>query len=218
MSTIRLLLADDHAVVRRGLAALVGAEDDLEVVAEASTSKAAIERARIGDIDVVLMDLRFGEVGELGSTPGGVEATRAIRSREDAPAVLVVTAYDSDPEILGAIEAGAVGYMLKDAEPEQLVGAIRAAARGESALAPAVQATLMGTLRTGRPAHPDTELSPREHEVLKAVASGETNRKIARELGVSEATIKTHLTHVFGKLEVYSRTAAVAKGRELGLL
>lgn len=217
MSSIRLLLADDHAVVRRGLAALVGAEDDIEVVAESSTAQGAVERARIGDIDVVLMDLRFGPVGEPGASPAGVEATRRIREREGAPAVLVVTAYDSDPEILGAVEAGAVGYMLKDAEPEQLLAAIRSAARGETVLAPAVAATLMGSVRQGRSA-PEVELSRRELEVLRAVGSGDTNRSIARQLGVSEATIKTHLTHIFGKLDVSSRTGAVGRGRELGLL
>lgn len=217
MSPISLLLADDHGVVRRGLAALVAPEEDIEVVAEAATAEAAVERARIGDIDVVLMDLRFGPVGEPGATPAGVEATRRIRAREGAPAVLVVTAYDSDPEILGAVEAGAVGYMLKDAEPEQLLGAIRAAARGETVLAPAAAATLMGSLRQNRSA-PGIELSRRESEVLRAVESGDTNRRIARELGVSEATIKTHLAHIFAKFDVSSRTAAVARGRELGLL
>lgn len=211
---IRLLIADDHAVVRAGLAALVAPETDMEVVAQADSARAAVERARIGDIDVVLMDLRFGGVD--GAEPGGVEATRLIRQRPDAPAVLVVTAYDTDPEILGAIEAGAVGYMLKDAAPEALLTAIRAAARGETVLAPAVQATLMGTVRGGLAAA--TELSRRELDVLKAIASGDTNRQVARDLGISEATVKTHLAHIFTKLEVSSRTAAVTRAREWNIL
>lgn len=210
---IRLLIADDHAVVRAGLAALVAPEADIEVVAHAATAQAAIERARIGDIDVVLMDLRFGGVDS--AAPGGVEATRSIRAQPGAPAVLVVTAYDTDPEILGAIEAGAVGYMLKDAAPEVLLGAIRAAARGQTALAPAVQATLMGTVRG---AAAPVELSEREHDVLRAIAGGDTNRQVARALGISEATVKTHLAHIFTKLEVSSRTAAVARARDAGIL
>lgn len=213
-ATIRLLLADDHAVVRRGLAALVSTEPDMEVVAEAATASAAVERARIGDIDVVLMDLRFGGVDS--AAPGGVEATRKIRSRPGAPAVLVVTAYDSDPEILGAIEAGAVGYMLKDAEPDVLLEAIRAAARGQAALAPAAQAALLGSVRGTRQSGP--ELSARELEVLRAIASGDTNRAVARRLGISEATVKTHLAHVFAKLDVPSRTAAVTTAQEMGLI
>ena len=163
---IRVLLADDHEIVRLGLRSVLEEAEDIKVVAEVATAEGAIATAQAGGIDVILMDLRFGAGAEGQRVTTGAQATAAIRANmTNPPKVLVVTNYDTDADILGAIEAGAVGYMLKDAEPDQLVGAIRAAARGESALAPAVQATLMGNLRTGRQAHPDTELSPREHEV-----------------------------------------------------
>ena len=211
---IRVLLADDHAIVRTGLASLLATEPDLEVRAEVGTAAAAVDRCRIGDVDVVLMDLRFGGVtAREGGPEGGVEATRRIRALPDPPQVLVVTSYDTDSDIIGAIEAGACGYLLKDTEPDALVAAIRAAAAGEGALSPTVATALMGRLRAPRPV-----LSERELDVLRAVAEGDTNRRIAERLVVSEATVKTHLVHVFDKLDVGSRTAAVAKARELGLV
>ena len=214
---LRVLLADDHAIVRTGLAALLSAEDDIEVVAEAGTAEDAVQRCRIGDVDVVLMDLRFGGVraaGRGGGQPtGGVEATRLIRALPDPPQVLIVTSYDTDSDILGAVEAGAAGYLLKDTEPDALVAAIRAAAAGEGALSPTVATALMGRLR-----HPRPMLSDRELEVMRAVAAGLTNRQVASRLHLSEATVKTHLVHVFDKLTVGSRTAAVARARELGYI
>lgn len=204
----RVLIADDHAVVRTGLRALLAADPAIEVVAEAATAGAAVERCRIGGVDVVLMDLRFA-----GDATAGVLATAAIRDLADPPQVLVLTSHDTDADILGAIEAGACGYLLKDAGPDELLGAVRAAAAGESALSPTVAARLISRMRDPRPV-----LTEREAEVLRAVATGATNRQAAASLHVSEATVKTHLVHVFDKLGVTSRTAAVARARELGLV
>lgn len=204
---IRLLLADDHPVVRAGLRALLETEEDLEVVAVAPTAEAAVALAAEHQIDVVLMDLRFGA----GMT--GAEAAAAITARPGAPRVLVVTTYDTDADAVRAIEAGATGYLLKDAPPEELVAAVRAAAAGRGALAPAVADRLMDRLRT-----PGTALSARECEVLELVAEGLPNREIGKRLHVSEATVKSHLVHVFGKLSVDSRTAAVAAARQRGVI
>ncbi|MEH6819734.1 MAG: response regulator transcription factor [Dietzia psychralcaliphila] len=205
---VRVLIADDHGVVRTGLRALLASDPAIEVVADVATADGAVERARIGDVDVVLMDLRFA-----GDATAGVIATRRLRSFDAPPQVLVLTSHDTDADILGAIEAGACGYLLKDAGPDELLAAVRAAADGESALSPTVAATLMSRLRDPRPV-----LTDREVEVLRAVATGETNRQVASSLHVSEATIKTHLVHVFDKLGVASRTAAVARARELGVV
>lgn len=207
-TTIRVLLADDHAVVRTGLRALLSSDPAIEVIAEVSEAVAAVERGRIGDVDVVLMDLRFA-----GDATAGVRATARLRGLPDPPQVLVLTSHDTDADIVGAIEAGACGYLLKDAGPDELLGAVRAAAAGESALSPTVAATLMGRLRD-----PGPVLTEREAQVLRAVSAGSTNRQVAASLHVSEATVKTHLVHVFDKLGVSSRTAAVAKARELGLV
>ncbi|GAA4057844.1 MULTISPECIES: response regulator transcription factor [Agromyces] len=204
---IRLVLSDDHPVVRAGMRALLEAEPDLHVVAEASTAEEAVSLATTPGVDLVLMDLQF---------PGrlqGVDATRRIRATPGAPRVLVLTNYDTDADILGAIEAGASGYLLKDAPPGELVAAIRAAAAGESALAPAVASRLDASQRSA-----DQRLTVREAEVLALVAAGSTNREIGQALFLSEATVKSHLVHIFTKLGVGSRTAAVAKARELGAI
>ena len=204
---IRLLLSDDHPVVRAGMRALLEAEPDLQVAGEASSAEEAVQLAATPGIDLVLMDLQF---------PGrlqGVEATRRIRSAAGAPKVLVLTNYDTDADILGAIEAGASGYLLKDAPPGELIAAIHAAAAGESALAPAVASRLDASQRSA-----DQRLTVREAEVLQLVAGGSTNREIGQALFLSEATVKSHLVHIFTKLGVGSRTAAVAKARELGAI
>ncbi len=203
---IRLLLTDDHPVVRAGIRALLESETDLEVVAEAATAEDAVRLALTADVDLVLMDLQF---------PGalqGAEATRRIRSQAGAPRVLVLTNYDTDADILGAIEAGASGYLLKDAPPADLIAAVRASAVGESALAPGVSSRLDAS-RTS-----NERLTAREAEVLSLVAEGRTNRDIGRALFLSEATVKSHLVHIFTKLGVGSRTAAVARARELGAI
>lgn len=206
MTRVRVLIADDHAVVRTGLRALLASDPTIEVIADVADAGAAVERCRIGDVDVVLMDLRFS-----GDATAGVRATARIRELADPPQVLVLTSHDTDSDILGAIEAGACGYLLKDAGPDDLLGAVRAAAAGESALSPTVAGKLMGRLRDPRPL-----LTDRETEVLRAVADGATNRQAAASLNVSEATVKTHLVHIFDKLGVTTRTAAVARARELG--
>lgn len=206
---IRLVIADDHPIVRAGLIALVGGEDDLEVVAEAATPHEAVTAAERENPDVVLMDLQFGA----RETVTGADATRRIRALPAPPYVLVLTNYDSDGDILGAVEAGASGYLLKDAPPHELVAAVRAAAAGESALAPVIATRLLTRLRS-----PRVSLSPRELEVLEAVAAGGSNTEIARRLFVSEPTVKSHLAHIYSKLDVTSRTAAVSAARRRGIL
>ncbi|MET9355700.1 response regulator transcription factor [Streptomyces sp. NPDC006617] len=206
-SPVRLLLADDHPVVRAGLRAVLETEPGMVVVAEAATAEEAVTRAAQGDVDVVLMDLQFGK------GMNGAEATAAIAARPGAPRVLIVTTYDSDADTLPAIEAGATGYLLKDAPPEDLADAVRTAAAGGTALAPAVADRLMNRLRT-----PGTTLTRRETEVLALVADGLSNQAIGQRLHLTEGTVKSHLARVYAKLDVDSRTAAVATAASLGLI
>jgi len=206
---IRLVIADDHPIVRAGLTALFGLEPDLEVVAEASTPDEAVACAERENPDVVLMDLQFGSQ----SQATGVDATRRIRALEAPPYVLVLTNYDSDADILGAVEAGASGYLLKDAPPHELTAAVRAAAAGESALAPVIASRLLDRMRA-----PRVSLSSREIEVLELVAAGRSNSEVAEQLFVSETTVKSHPAHIFSKLDVSSRTAAVSEARRKGIL
>ncbi|WP_406424352.1 response regulator [Streptomyces sp. NBC_01589] len=204
---IRLLLADDHPVVRAGLRAVLETEAGIEVVAEAPTAEEAVARAAQGDIDVVLMDLQFGK------GMNGAEATAAITARPQAPRVLIVTTYDTDADTLRAIEAGATGYLLKDAPPEDLAAAVRTATAGRTTLAPTVADRLMNRLRT-----PGTTLTRRETEVLALVAVGLSNQAIGNRLHLTEGTVKSHLARIYVKLGVDSRTAAVATATELGLI
>ncbi|MER7844880.1 response regulator transcription factor [Kitasatospora sp. NPDC096077] len=208
---IRLLIADDHPVVRAGLRAVLESEPDFAIVAEAATAERAVELAAEPgvDVDVVLMDLQFGP----GSTMNGAQATAAITARAGAPRVLVVTTYDSDADTLPALEAGATGYLLKDAPPEELAQAVRSAAAGRSALAPSVADRLLERMRT-----PAAALSARETEVLGLVADGLTNQQISQHLHLSQATVKSHLVHIYTKLGVDSRTAAVREARGRGLI
>jgi DNA-binding NarL/FixJ family response regulator len=206
---IRLVIADDHPIVRAGLIALFSLEDDFEVVAEAGTPDEAVAFAEHENPDVVLMDLQFGS--QQAST--GADATRRIRTLEAPPYVLVLTNYDSDADILNAVEAGASGYLLKDAPPHELIAAVRAAAAGESALAPVIASRLLNRMRA-----PHISLSSREIQVLELVAAGRSNTGVAEELFVSETTVKSHLAHIFSKLNVTSRTAAVSAARRQGIL
>ncbi|WP_291050659.1 response regulator transcription factor [Herbiconiux sp.] len=206
---IRLVIADDHPIVRAGLLALFSLEPGIEVVAEAGTPDEAVAAAERENPDVVLIDLQFG--AQAAST--GAEATRRIRALDAAPYVLVLTNYDSDADILGAIEAGASGYLLKDAPPHELTAAVRAAAAGESALAPVIASRLLDRMRA-----PQASLSSREIEVLDLVAAGRSNTEVAADLFVSETTVKSHLAHIFTKLGVASRTAAVSVARQRGIL
>ncbi|MEV6612954.1 response regulator transcription factor [Streptomyces sp. NPDC051051] len=204
---IRLLVADDHPVVRAGLRAVLQTEDGIDVVAEAATAEEAVARAARGDIDVVLMDLQFGR------GMNGAEATARITALADGPRVLIVTTYDTDADTLPAIEAGATGYLLKDAPPEDLAAAVRTAAAGRTILAPSVADRLMHRLRA-----PGTALTRRETEVLTLVAGGLSNQAIGARLHLTEGTVKSHLARVYAKLDVDSRTAAVAVATELGLI
>jgi DNA-binding NarL/FixJ family response regulator len=209
---IRLLIVDDHPIVRDGLRGVLDAEPDLDVVGEASDGATALAMVSHTQIDVVLMDLRMPGMG-------GVEAIAALRVVAPSVRVLVLTTYDTDRDVLPAIEAGATGYLLKDAAREELLRGVRAAHAGEPVLAPSVAGRLMGLVGAGSPAPASgPALSPRELDVLRLVAGGATNRAIARELFISEATVKTHLLHLFDKLEVRDRAAAVAAAYQQHLL
>jgi len=205
---IRVLLVDDHPVVREGLRGMLSAESDIEVAGEAASGAEAVAQFRSLRPDVVLMDLRM---------PGGdgVEAIGMIRAGDGGSAkIIVLTTYDTDADILRAVEAGATGYLLKDAPRADLVRAIRAAAGGETVLAPIVAGRLVSRVRGPEPG----ALSAREAEVLALVARGLTNVQIGRELFVSEATVKTHLMRACAKLGVTGRTAAVTKAMQTGAL
>jgi len=204
---IRILLVDDHPVVRLGLRALFDQVDDLTVVGEAATPADAVAAVRDLRPDLVLMDLQLGRAGN------GADVTHTIRALPEPPPVLILTNYDTDGDILGAVEAGASGYLLKDAPPLELIAAIRAAAAGESALAPTIAGRLLERMRS-----PQVSLSAREIEVLRLVASGASNAQIAARLHITDATVKSHLVHVYSKLGVSSRTAAVSTARALGVL
>lgn len=208
---VDLLLADDHPVVRAGLRAVLELADDVRVVAEAGTAAEAVQLAEQlraeGTLDVVLMDLQFGQ------EMAGIGATEQIATLPDPPRVLILTTYDTDADILAAVEAGASGYLLKDAPPEELLSAVRTAAAGQSALAPAVALRLMDRMRS-----PGRALSAREIDVLSQVTAGMSNQQIARALFISEATVKSHLVHIYTKLGVDSRTAAAAEAARQGLI
>lgn len=204
---MKLFLVDDHPVVRAGIAALISGEDDMEIVGEAANTDDAVRGIALREPDVVLMDL------QLGDGPDGVEATKRVRALAKAPQVLVLTTYETDADIVRAIDAGATGYVLKACPPDELFQAIRAAARGESALSPKVAARMMRRMRDPGPA-----LTSREIEILELLAKGAGNKEIAKALFITEATVKTHLNHVYGKLGVDTRTAAVSTAIERGYI
>jgi DNA-binding NarL/FixJ family response regulator len=205
-AVIRLLVVDDHPVVRDGLTGMLARDPGFEVVGEAGDGAEAVRLARAVRPDVILMDLRMP----------GMDGVRAITelARHDVTArVLVLTTYDTDSWVLPAIEAGATGYLLKDAPRDELLRAVRAAAEGRSVLSPTVAARLMNRVRAPEP----ETLSRRELEVLELVAAGTTNREAAARLFISEATVKTHLLHIYAKLGVADRAAAVAEAYNRGL-
>jgi DNA-binding NarL/FixJ family response regulator len=208
---IRVLVADDHPVVRMGLTGLLDLEDDIEVTGEAADGEEAVVLAGVQRPDVVLMDLQMPRLD-------GAGATAAIVAKFPEIQVLVLTTFDTDDDILRAVEAGARGYLLKDTPRAHLVDAVRAAARGETVLAPPVAARLVSRLRSPVPAVPDHPLTPREVEVLRAVAQGLSNAEIGRSLFIGEATVKTHLLRAFAKLGVDDRTRAVTTAMERGIL
>lgn len=206
-AVIRVLIVDDHPVVRDGLHGIFAQEAGFEVVGEARNGREAVDRAVAFRPDVILMDLRMPEMS-------GVSAIAELAERKVESRVLVLTTFDSDSDVLPAIEAGATGFLLKDAPREELLRAVRAAARGEAVLSPSVGARLLDQVRDpGREA-----VSQRELEVLQLVAAGSTNREVAARLFISEATVKSHLLHIYAKLGVNDRAGAVGTAFERGLL
>ncbi|MFC3831858.1 MULTISPECIES: response regulator transcription factor [Deinococcus] len=207
---ITLLLVDDHPVVRKGTRELLEGESDLHVVGEAGSGEEAITRARALTPDVILMDV---------SMPGmnGIEATRAIKKEQPGVGVLVLTSYDDDAYVFALLEAGAAGYLLKNASEDDLLGAVRAVAAGESALHPSVARKVLERFSANTtPTPPEDDLSPRELEVLRVAATGRTNKEIARDLDISPRTVQVHLANIFSKLGVGSRTEAVLYGIKRG--
>lgn len=205
--TISVLLVDDHPVVRSGLRAVLGAHDALDIIGEAATGEEALTLAQHLHPDVVLCDLRLGEGID------GIETTRQLRQLAEPPVVLMLTTFDRDAEILGAIEAGATGYLLKDAAPELIADSIERAVRGDIVLSPDHASRVLQGMR-----NPPPKLTDREIEVLKLLATGSTNKEIARALFVTEATVKSHLSHIFTKLQVDSRSRAVHEARATGII
>ncbi|MDX3099857.1 response regulator [Nonomuraea angiospora] len=203
---IRLLIADDHPIVRDGIRGMFAGDPDFEVLGEAGDGAQAVELARALNPDVILMDLRMPRLD-------GVAAIKELARLGVAARVLVLTTYDTDRDVLPAVEAGATGYLLKDTGRDELVRAVRTAARGEAVLSPSVATRLLGQVRA--PADP---LSARELEVLQLIADGATNREVATRLFISEATVKSHVLHIYTKLGVNDRAAAVAVAFRRGLL
>ncbi|MEW2422612.1 response regulator transcription factor [Streptomyces nigra] len=209
-SPVTLLIVDDHPVVRDGLRGMFASAPGFSVLGEAASGEEAVERAAALDPDVILMDLRM-------PGGGGVAAIAHLTRTGARARILVLTTYDTDTDTIPAIEAGATGYLLKDAPRDELFTAVRAAAEGRTVLSPAVASRLVSAVRTPRRERGEP-LSAREREVLALVARGTSNREIARELFISEATVKTHLTHLYAKLGVNDRAAAVATAYERGIL
>ncbi|MFW6598586.1 response regulator [Propionibacteriaceae bacterium Y2011] len=204
-AVLRLMLVDDHPVVRRGLRAVFDDQPDVRVVAEAADGAEAITVLNTVTVDVILMDLQM-------SGMDGVATTRALQDLPGSPPVLVLTTYDADVDILAALDAGAKGYLLKDARSEVIIAAARRAADGKLALSPDLAA------RVQRHRENTTALSPRQIEICRALAEGLTNKQIAQRLFISEATVKTHLVHIFDKLGVDNRTSAIAEADRRRLL
>ena len=212
--TIRVLVADDQSMVRAGFRVLLGREEDIEVVAEASNGLEAVEKAARFDPTVVLMDIRMPELD-------GLEATRRILAADDAARILILTTFDLDEYIYEALKAGASGFVLKDDPPEQLIAAVRTVAAGDALLSPAITKRVIEQFtRIPRPAPPKEidELTAREREVFRLIAAGRSNAEIAHELYISDTTVKTHVTHIFQKLNLRDRAQAVVLAHQTGLL
>ncbi|MCL4863337.1 MAG: response regulator transcription factor [Caldilineaceae bacterium] len=207
MKPIRVLLVDDHPVVRAGIEGILNSQTDIEVVGEASDGIEAICLNQTLQPDVILMDLQMPKMD-------GVTAIKAIHEQANPPHILVLTTYDTDADIAQAIQAGATGYLLKDTPREDFFAAVRQVAQGKSVLTPVVASRLMAHMR----APAEEQLSGREVEVLTLVSQGHSNKDIAKQLHISTATVKTHLIHIYGKLGVSDRTAAVTTALEKGIL
>ena len=209
---MKVVIVDDHPVMRAGLRAVLMTSGDIEVVGEFGRPEDVIPWVQAHEVDLVLMDLRFGRATQESKSMDGTDGVRAIREN-DGPPVLIVTTYGSDPEVLGALAAGAVGYVLKDSSTDELLTAIRAGVHGDRFLGTGVRGRMEDRDSAGPLA-----LTSRELDVLRQVATGQTNAEIADVLFVSEATVKTHLNRTYDKLGVRSRTAAVARARGRGIL
>lgn len=205
--SITVVIVDDHPIVRSGLRAVLNSDDEIDVVGEAADGAEAVALCRTLRPDVVLCDLRLGEGVD------GIAVTRTLRGLEAAPAVVILTTYDTDHDIYRAAQVGAAGYLLKDAAPQAIISAIREAAAGHTAWAPELSARVLEAVRS-----PTATLTAREIEVLEHVAAGHSNEAIAKALFLTTATVKTHLAHIYTKLGVDSRTRAVARAREQGIL
>lgn len=210
MQTLNILLVDDHPIVRAGLRAVLAGFDDIHVVAEAADGSQALERARAlqqagTPVDVVVMDIQMKPMD-------GITATAAFTAA-GGPPVLILTTFDTQSDIIAALEAGALGYLLKDAPPEQVHAAVRDTAAGKNTLSPDIAMALVARMRKSH-----ISLSAREKELLTLLATGATNKQLAQQLFISEATVKTHLVHIYSKLGVDNRTGAISRAREEGLL
>ena len=209
---IRILIADDHPIVRQGIAAVIDREPDLEVVGEAGDGAEAVEQAKALSPDVILMDLQMPKMD-------GAEAIKRLGDEAPEIKVIILTTYDTDDYIFRGLESGARGYLLKDAPPEEVVRAVRVAYRGESLIEPRIASRLLDRIdRLGGASAGDAGLSEREVEVLSLLANGSTNKQIAAELYIGESTVKTHVLHIFGKLDVSDRTAAVMEAARKGII
>ncbi len=215
MTSIKIMLAEDHILVREGTKEMLDREEDMDVVAEAGDGAEAVRLAQEQDLDIVIMDIALPKLN-------GIEATRRIKRANPSIAILVLTAYDDDEYIFALLEAGAAGYLLKDVSTDELVAAIRAVQAGESMLHPAIARKVINRFShshdEGAGNGASEELTEREIEVLRLAGKGITNREIADRLSISHRTVQAHLSHIFGKLGVGSRTEAVVNALRKGLL
>jgi DNA-binding NarL/FixJ family response regulator len=211
--TIRILVADDHAVYREGLRAVLGSEPDMEVVGEAATGKEVVERAAELRPHVILMDIQMPGIN-------GIEATRRILDANLGLGVVVLTMFEDDDSVFSAMRAGARGYVLKGADPSEILKVVRAVASGEAHFGPEIARRLVGFFSAPKPASPEQafpELTVRERDILDLIAQGNSNAKIAARLFVSPNTVRNHITHIFAKLQVADRAQAIVRAREAGL-
>jgi len=210
--TVRILIADDHPIVREGLATVLSQEDDIKVVGQASNGSEAVSKAKELHPDIILMDLQMPEMD-------GVEAMQRIKEEAPDIGIIILTTYDTDDYIFRGIEAGARAYLLKDSPPEEVLKAIRAVHKGESIIQPRVASRLLDRFsQLSRAPAPEEGLSQREIEVLQLIAKGAANKEIASQLFIGESTVKTHIIHIFNKLEVKDRTEAVTEAVRKGII
>lgn len=211
--TIRVLVADDHAVFREGLRAVLGSESDMDVVGEAATGKEVVEQAAELRPDVILMDIQMPGIN-------GIEATRRILDASPRVGIVVLTMFEDDDSVFSAMRAGARGYVLKGAPPSEILKVVRAVAGGEAHFGPEIASRLVDFFSTPKPPSPEValpELTARERDILGLIAQGHTNAKIAARLFVSPHTVRNHITHIFAKLQVADRAQAIIRAREAGL-